>query len=551
MTTMMTTTTFDTPGPGYWQLDRSHYGGGTTLISQWLMTNGCRIGMDRMFKAMGVPARYLDAQFVHGFMYTRLVPLVDGKPGAKLPPAPVLRAVTRLHPEFRRRTSAARTCLSERPWRAVIADWNANRRPALRARNAELSAVDVGALDDQALASHLDRCLEHALECFALHFDLHGYDLGPLGLLLVDARRWGIDASEIIVALGGASPSTAAPARQLADLRRAVTATGTRPASLDELRALSPQIATLVDAYLDDRGYLVVTGYDVTAQTLAELPDTFLSTILDGNEAADEGAHDVSGATAKLRERVPETERALFDERLAEARAALDLRDDNGPNTAQWPVGIVRMALLEAGRRLAATGRLEAAAHVFELDRDEVVALVRTGTGPSADELAQRAARRRADAALVPPDSLGAIEPAPPLAVLPGPLATMIGVVNAVLDELGMTVDETRASMMGIGVGAATYQGRACMATDADDAITRLEPGDVLVVRFTSPSFNVVLPLAGAIVTAEGGPLSHAAVLARELGLPAVVGVKDVLTVVHDGDQVEVDPASGRVRVVA
>ena len=89
------------------------------------------------------------------------------------------------------------------------------------------------------------------------------------------------------------------------------------------------------------------------------------------------------------------------------------------------------------------------------------------------------------------------------------------------------------------------------MATDADDAITRLEPGDVLVVRFTSPSFNVVLPLAGAIVTAEGGPLSHAAVLARELGLPAVVGVKDVLTVVHDGDQVEVDPASGRVRVVA
>jgi rifampicin phosphotransferase len=71
------------------------------------------------------------------------------------------------------------------------------------------------------------------------------------------------------------------------------------------------------------------------------------------------------------------------------------------------------------------------------------------------------------------------------------------------------------------------------------------------VARFTSPSFNVVLPLAGAIVTAEGGPLSHAAVLARELGLPAVVGVKDVLALVRDGDQVEVDPASGRVRVVA
>jgi phosphoenolpyruvate synthase/pyruvate phosphate dikinase len=71
----------------------------------------------------------------------------------------------------------------------------------------------------------------------------------------------------------------------------------------------------------------------------------------------------------------------------------------------------------------------------------------------------------------------------------------------------------------------------------------------VLVVPYTTPAYNVVLPLAGAIVTVEGGPLSHAAVLARELGLPAVVGVVGALTL-PDGALVEVDATAGRVSVV-
>jgi pyruvate,water dikinase len=71
----------------------------------------------------------------------------------------------------------------------------------------------------------------------------------------------------------------------------------------------------------------------------------------------------------------------------------------------------------------------------------------------------------------------------------------------------------------------------------------------VLVVRATSPAFNAVLAVAGAVVTSHGGALSHAAVLARELGIPAVVGAPGALDIA-DGATVTVDPVLGRVAVV-
>ncbi len=69
------------------------------------------------------------------------------------------------------------------------------------------------------------------------------------------------------------------------------------------------------------------------------------------------------------------------------------------------------------------------------------------------------------------------------------------------------------------------------------------------MVRATSPAFNAVLAIAGAVVTTHGGALSHAAVLARELGIPAVVGAPGALGI-PDGATVDVDPVLGTVTVV-
>ena len=63
----------------------------------------------------------------------------------------------------------------------------------------------------------------------------------------------------------------------------------------------------------------------------------------------------------------------------------------------------------------------------------------------------------------------------------------------------------------------------------------------------TSPAFNVVLPLAAALVVEHGGLMSHAALVARELDIPAVVGVRDATRNIVDGERIHVDPTTGQV----
>ena len=72
----------------------------------------------------------------------------------------------------------------------------------------------------------------------------------------------------------------------------------------------------------------------------------------------------------------------------------------------------------------------------------------------------------------------------------------------------------------------------------------------MLIAPFTSPSFNSVFPLLGAVAVQEGGVMSHTAIVSREFGIPAVVGVNGLLDEITHGEMVEVDPDSGTVRRV-
>jgi pyruvate,water dikinase len=101
----------------------------------------------------------------------------------------------------------------------------------------------------------------------------------------------------------------------------------------------------------------------------------------------------------------------------------------------------------------------------------------------------------------------------------------------------------------GVGVGDRAYRGRACVVRDARGALEDLEPGDVLVAPFTGPSFNSLLPILGALVVEEGGTLCHAAIVAREFGIPAVVGTLGAMSI-QTGSTVEVNPITGVVRVI-
>jgi pyruvate,water dikinase len=75
-----------------------------------------------------------------------------------------------------------------------------------------------------------------------------------------------------------------------------------------------------------------------------------------------------------------------------------------------------------------------------------------------------------------------------------------------------------------------------------------LEPGDILVAHATDPSWTPLFLIAGGVVLDAGGPLSHAAIVAREFGLPAVTNVRRATLTLRDGDHVEVDGTAGVVR---
>ncbi|HVZ32089.1 MAG TPA: PEP-utilizing enzyme, partial [Polyangiaceae bacterium] len=108
----------------------------------------------------------------------------------------------------------------------------------------------------------------------------------------------------------------------------------------------------------------------------------------------------------------------------------------------------------------------------------------------------------------------------------------------------------TAQVVRGLSVNAGVYEGRARLVLDAAD-FSKIERGDVLVTRATSPYFNVVLPLLGALVTDRGGQLCHAAIVAREYGIPGIVGTKVATETIADGARVRVDGSTGEVHVLA
>ncbi len=541
--------TWDPPGPGQWALDQSHAPAGCTPLVQELMRQTSPVAMRRVFAELGAPVETLSIEFVNGCLYSRLRPLIrPDKPSTKLPPLLLLRLAARVHPEMRRRARTATRVLAEEPWDAVIADWNAGGRAAIVAGNMELQSVPLQGCSDAELMAHVRACWENCVRNWQHHFWLHGYDLGPLGRYLFTGERWGLSAEQMLPLLQGASPSTSGPLREAAAIQALVAATGAEPATLTELCALSTPVAEAVERYLEHRRWVLVSRYDVDGFTLGERPDIVFATIMGARELASSDATDRH--TATVRQLVPAAHRDEFDRLLASARSALDLRDDNGPVTAEWTVGLLRRALLEVGERLVAAGRVGDRNLVMELLPAEALGGDIAGL-PDESVLRARLAIRQMQRTLAPPPLLGPAEVAPPLSVLPPALAEMVGTVQTVVRHMGMDGGTLSSGMHGAGIGNVSFTGIARVAASPEEALDRLAPGEVLVVACTTPAYNLVLSFAGAVVTSAGGPMSHAAVIARELGIPAVIGARRALSDIPNGALVEVDPVAGVVRVLS
>jgi pyruvate,water dikinase len=104
-------------------------------------------------------------------------------------------------------------------------------------------------------------------------------------------------------------------------------------------------------------------------------------------------------------------------------------------------------------------------------------------------------------------------------------------------------------ALKGIAGSGGLYVGPAKVIASVEE-VGRLEPGDVLVTRFTDPGWTTSFSGLGAVVTETGGVLSHAAVISREYGFPAVLAVSGATTAFQDGDLVEVNGTAGTVQVL-
>lgn len=547
--------TWNAPGPGQWNLDRSHVNRPATPINQYIQSRstlpGSRIGLAEL----GAPLDGLDFRFVNGLVYSRIRPLIRPDSAAtKLPPRPILKIAVRLHPEMRRRATIADRALIDRPWRKILEHWHApgGLRESFEAQNLRIQDVILEELSPTELVSHVHMTIDHALAMWEAHFRLHSHDLGPIGLLLDACLGWGFSVDEVLPLLEGASPSTSDAETRLRKIRDVVDAATMSVSTLNDIRSVSPDVNSDIEEFLRLRGRLIISRYDIDGLTLAESPDILAATILSARDTESNRGRaraEVLERTHAVRGRVPLSQQRLFDDLLNEARLAMDLRDDNGPHTVEWPLGLIRLALLEVGRRMVDRGVAHEAPHALELTVDEIESAV-SSTGPGADILRSRREWRQHVDIEQAPRRLGPDEPPPPLEVLPDSMARVARLVQVVITEAGLDGEVKTSGLDGIGVGSKVYRGRARVASTPEDALLAMEPGDVLVVPCTTPAFNMVLSMAGAVITAEGGALSHAAVLARELAIPAVIGVPGALHLITDGALVEVDPRSGTVRLV-
>jgi pyruvate,water dikinase len=249
-------------------------------------------------------------------------------------------------------------------------------------------------------------------------------------------------------------------------------------------------------------------------------------------------------AVAEAREKMARYPRPIverFETLLKAAQVATIVHEDHNFWIDQRLFYHIRQLILEFGRRFAQAGSLETANDVFHLTPEEV----RDGREVDLKGLVQeRKAELERFRQVSPPAKLGTMPPfemegGGPImrAMFKGELAAPIKGQN------GADV------VKGFAGSAGVTRGRARVLRSLTEA-ARLQPGDVLVAPATEPPWTPLFATAAAVVTDNGGVLSHTAVVAREFRIPAVVGTGRATSTFQDGQLIEVDGNAGIVRVI-
>jgi pyruvate,water dikinase len=311
---------------------------------------------------------------------------------------------------------------------------------------------------------------------------------------------------------------------------------------LDELAEVEggQEARAAIEGYIERYGMRCVGEIDITRPRFSERPTTLVPMILANvrnhapGAAARQFAHGREAARAKELD-VLERLRALPDgaRKADEAKRMIDrLRTFIGYR--EYPkYGIVsrhfvyKQALLKESERLVRAGVLDDEEDVFYLTFQELHDVVRT-LRVDDQLIGGRKRAFRSNQALTPPRVL-----------------TSDGEVIAGAYRRG---DFPAGALVGLPVSTGIVEGRARIVRDLSQA--DLEPGDILVTTYTDPSWAPMFVSLTALVTEVGGLMTHGAVIAREYGLPAVVGVQNATRLIPDGQHIRVHGTSGYVEIL-
>ncbi len=531
---------YSPPGPGSWRLDALHVPRPWSRFHGEIFGPNVAIGSGesaRRYGSISGPGRFA---LVHGFGYGSMVPLDP----AELPA----------------RFAAAEETFATRRWRADLADWDSEAKPASIRAHLALQRIDTGTLPVEDQLTHIARCRDNLAAMIRQHHRFNMAAMLPIADLIAHLRHWTDRPLGAFLALvRGSAPESAGAMAELDRLAAALRADAAARALLDELdhgaalarlRSAAGPVGPAACAYLDLVGNRVLDGLEVGAPTGLEVPEVLVKGI---RRAVDAGppapGHAAAEEEATMRDLIPAAHHATFDALLAEARHNSRLRDERGLYSDVWAAGICRTAILAAGARLAAQGRLVDASHLVEADWAEMQAILRGDPAPTAGDLAARRRFRDSHDASQAPPFLGDPPKPPSLPEnLPPAALRMARAMMASGEAMFGTGTETHepTRLRGIGCSPGTVTGTARVIRSPSE-FGRLQPGDILVTPTTTESFNIVLPLLGGIVTDAGGLLSHAAIVSREYGLPGVVGTREATRRIPDGATIRVDGLKGEV----
>jgi phosphohistidine swiveling domain-containing protein len=535
-------TTFPDPDEieGFWALDKMHAPRPVTPLSFDLVVRTLAEGFTKAQEEYDCPIM-VSTKEVNHYFYVAFHPIPDE--------AVIADRMTRYHGKLDSLVPG------------VGKQWDEEWKPEVIANNVPLKTVDYTGLSDAELVDKLDEMTDQMRHQWWIHGHINMVLLSSSAYCdLYDTIMKPADPTESYQTLHGFPTTSVDASRGLWALSRTVLASPALkqlftttdpkdlPAEFDETEE-GRDFRRQLDEFLFDYGWRHDAVYDLADVPWRENPSIPLASIanmMDLDESEDpeviyqQKVATREALTAAARAKVadePET-LAKFDELYEAARYSFPLTEDHAFYIDQLYISVFRRFVLAVGERLVAKGVFDRPDDVFYLYRDEVVAALREG-GDQHATVAERRASMEAASRVPAPTTLG--NPPPPPDV-PDPFMDAL-----VVRLLGMVPPQETAdpgALKGVPGSQGVYTGTARVVRSLDEA-TELEDGEVMVCEMTLPPWVPVFSVAGAIVADVGGVLSHTAIVAREFGVPAVVGTEVGTTVIKTGQTITVDGTKG------